>query len=674
MNSGGITETIWHFAGYLHIADEVARASTLYSGEPQKLPSEDDANPLREPARELTFEETSSQPVFTREPSPPVTHLDAPHLVTLPHVPVTTKLVLSAPTLPHLELIEEPSFQRLVSVPSARVIAVEYQSGGSETLADLRQLNHAEDRDLVTSNAIRGSDGAPVIPAELHLDDVRDAMVAQAEAAGPAELQPASAASTETLVETFKARAEIWAETGSPNSDGTPAQTAPEGRIVDGVASDADLPVPSMLDIAPWRPDEPAKTEDPGETPAPPAPAAPTPAAETLDAPEPTDGVATIAETGLNTLINAALIVDLDEAVGSLMIGGDHFFSRGIVQVNILTDSDHVDIAVEGALTPTVVTQGNEVHNVAEFVTHVMTASVHGAAATPLWSIDVMPGDFYDIKSIRQINNLNDDDRTVQAESGTYFDLQTGGNQQVNLTEVRGIDSYDLIVVMGNYYRADWIYQYNIVLDPDSAKVLATGGADDETTVTTGFNQLINLATIETYDSAEFKELNHARRELMEAIGEGHTILIPHSDWNLYGPGGTLKVLYVPGDYYDVNVITQVNLLIDADQSIQASASGGTTQGIAAGGNTAINEARIIDPGTLSTSKYLGGDAYEESVLIQVNMITDTDTVTIHDTQTLVSELVAFAQQTEHDRGPPHDLPLPVDPAQHDHLMSNMLS
>lgn len=671
MNSGGITETIWHFAGYLHIADEVARASTLYSGEPQKPPPEDDANPLQEPVRDPSFDEISSQPVFAREPSPPAPYPDPPQLGTLPHIPVTAKLILSSPTLPHLELIEEPGFQRLVSIPSEHVITVEYQPGGNETLADLRQLNHAEDHDLVTSDAIRGSDGAPVVPVELHLDDVRDAMVAQAEAAVPVDLQPVAAASTESLIETVKARAETWIETGSPNADGSPAQTAPEGRIVDGQASDAELPVPSMLEIAPWRPDEPAKAEDAGEA-APPA--SPAPVEQTLDAPEPTDGVATLAETGLNTQINAAMIIDLDEAVGSLMIGGDHFFSRGIIQVNILTDSDHVDIAVEGALAPTVVTQENEVHNVAEFVTHVMTASVRGAAATPLWSIDVMPGDFYDIKSIRQINDLNDNDRTVQAEDGTYFDLKTGGNEQVNLTEVRGVDSYDIIIVTGDYYRADWIYQYNIVLDPDSAKVFATGNADDETDVTTGFNQLINLATIETYDSAEFKELNHARRDLMEAIGEGHTILIPHADWNLYGRGGTLKVLYVPGDYYDINVITQVNLLVDADQSIQASASDGTTQGIAAGGNTAINEAHIIDPGTLSTSRYLGGDAYEESVLIQVNMITDTDTVTIHDTQTLVSELVAFAQQTEHDRGPPPDLPLPVDPAQHDHLMSNMLS
>jgi hypothetical protein len=65
--------------------------------------------------------------------------------------------------------------------------------------------------------------------------------------------------------------------------------------------------------------------------------------------------------------------------------------------------------------------------------------------------------------------------------------------------------------------------------------------------------------------------------------------------------------------------------------------------------------------------------AYEESVLIQANMITDSDTVTIHDTQTLLSEFVAFAHDEGHDFKPQNDMPQPVDPAQHDHLMSNML-
>ena len=69
----------------------------------------------------------------------------------------------------------------------------------------------------------------------------------------------------------------------------------------------------------------------------------------------------------------------------------------------------------------------------------------------------------------------------------------------------------------------------------------------------------------------------------MGLLADGATILTPDADWQLYGSAsGTLKILYASGDYYDVNVITQVNFLIDGDQSIQASASAGTEQGLRA--------------------------------------------------------------------------------------------
>lgn len=659
MHSGGITEAIWHFAGYLHIAEEVARSAALYSGDPQSpLPDEDPVR-LKEPERSPVFEDLVSQPTFVREPASSDPHPGIPKLVIPPPIPVATKLSLSAPPLKPLELPDEPDIVRQVNIRAGeRVITVEYQPGGTESLVDIGQRNLASDRDLVTSDAILGPDGNPVVQPELHLEGELAAMIAQAEGAVPANLPDAGSAGTETLIAVFTERGERWVETGSPNPDGSPAGAVPLGRIVDGGASTADLPVPSILEIAPWRPGEAEPTKE---------------AQKTITGPEPTGGVATLAETGLNTQINAAVLVDANEAVGSLMVGGNYYFSRGIVQVNVLVDSDHVDIAVAGALQPSVTTAGNEVHNVAEFIAHVMTASVRGAAGTPLWSVDVMPGDFYDVRSITQLNTLDDSDRIVQAESGTYFDLRSGENQQVNLAEVQGLDSYDIIVIGGDYYRADWIYQYNIVLDPDDARLFATGGAGDSTEVTTGFNSLTNLATIETYDSAEFQSLNNAQRDLMQALGTGVTILIPNAEWSLYGTGGTLRVLYVPGDYYDINCITQVNLLVDADQTLQANAKAGTEQGAATGGNSAINEAQIIDPGTLSAASYLGGMAYEESVLIQTNIITDTDTVTIHDTQTLVSELVAFAQDNANDYEAQSDVPQPVDPAQHDHLMSNML-
>jgi hypothetical protein len=80
-----------------------------------------------------------------------------------------------------------------------------------------------------------------------------------------------------------------------------------------------------------------------------------------------------------------------------------------------------------------------------------------------------------------------------------------------------------------------------------------------------------------------------------------------------------------------------------------------------------------VDPGLLSASNYLGGDAYEESVLIQINIVTESDTVTIHDTTTLVPELVAFAEHAAQEPEPDCRPSYVPDPAQHDHLLSNIL-
>ncbi|MGO4781786.1 hypothetical protein AB4084_40500, partial [Lysobacter sp. 2RAB21] len=82
-----------------------------------------------------------------------------------------------------------------------------------------------------------------------------------------------------------------------------------------------------------------------------------------------------------------------------------------------------------------------------------MTIAPNGAAATPFWSVDVMPGSFYDVKSVIQFNGLNDSDRIVQAENGTYFDVKSGENAQLNLAQITGLDSYDIIIIGGNYHR-----------------------------------------------------------------------------------------------------------------------------------------------------------------------------------------------------------------------------
>lgn len=663
MNSGGFTETIWHFAGYLRIFQDEAREREIYAGDPAQSIPDEDSDGYHQGVRPAVFEETVSQPVIFR----PQPLSDASRALQHPTLAPPSQPAKIMPAPPLLAKRLDPQSSDLDYGYGYRVahgeklISVTYQDGGTETLLSLHQVNHASDRDLLTSDAIRYPDGTIVVPPELHLDGIMDAMLLQAEQAVPAGVPEIRNGGTSDIVEAFESRDARWVETGTPNPDGTPVSHSPDGRFVDGSLSSSDPAVPSTVQIAPWRPAVNAPADH---------------VEKQITAVEPTGGVAVIAETGLNTQINAAIILDANEAPGSMIVGGDSFFSRGIVQVNVLVDSDHVDVAISGALKPAIQTQGNAVHNIAEFTTHLIASEPNGAAATPAWSVDIMPGSFYDVKSIVQFNGLDDSDRIVQAESGTYFEVKSGENSQINLAKISGLDSYDVIIIGGNYHRADWIYQYNIVLDSDIAKVFTTGDTDDSTSLTAGFNRLSNIASITTHDSVAFKPMLNAHHNLLDALDDRFTILTPNADWDLNGNrSGTLHVLYVPGDYYDVNVITQVNMLTDADQVIQASAHAGTTQGVATGGNIALNEAHIIDPGTLSASKYLGGDAYEESMLIQVNMITDSDTITIHDTRTLVPELIAFAQNADSHPGSDSQESRPVipDPAQHDHLTSNIM-
>ncbi|MGO4816196.1 hypothetical protein AB4156_42570, partial [Cupriavidus sp. 2MCAB6] len=152
---------------------------------------------------------------------------------------------------------------------------------------------------------------------------------------------------TQSVIAAIESRDMRWAETGSPYSDGSPVSHAMEGRIVDGALNASDPPVPSLAEVAPWRlADAPADS-----------------ITKSITAAEPTGGVAVVSETGLNMLANAAVIVDANEATGSMIVGGNYFFSRGIAQVNVLVDNDHVDVAVDGTLAPLVQSHGNEVHN-----------------------------------------------------------------------------------------------------------------------------------------------------------------------------------------------------------------------------------------------------------------------------------------------------------------------
>ena len=671
MGTRGITDTIWHFMGYLHLSETIARSETLFEGRFRK-PGEEDLAAQRagQPAR---IEELDDLP---RQAVPFHDALDQGELGAARSA--ATQVFMGGGLGARITAAVAPPFRQQETAETSfggirQTISVSYEQGGTAGNVLVGQHNAMQDVDLLTTDMLTNADGSTYIPAELNLMALQERMILQAHSAVPEQMRMGSAETTESVSAAVMARDAEWIRTGTPNwltgQDGGQITPVQNGRYVDGVLSTSDVPTIDVLQVTPWRAEQATGDETTPATSAPNVPAvssdqgtiiqtsadasisnapADIEAYQTSTITGPSEPETVITEAGQNTQSNLAIIRDMNDMGRSMIVGEDYVFSKGIVQVNILTDSDHVDIATSGIGMPTVFGGGNEVHNIAEFRHESFNSSPNGAAATANWQVDVYRGSFYDVKSLYQFNNMIDGDTVTQATSGIYASFQTGQNGQTNFAQVSGLDSYDLIIITGSYHRADWIYQYNIVLDVDVVTMLAAGNADGSAQVTTGFNGLTNNAIIATYDSDAFKPMNGAHTQLMDALANGDTILAPNPEWQLAGSAtGTLRVLYVQGDYYDVNVITQVNLLYDVDQVVQASNSAEAAQAIATGGNIALNEARIVDPGILSGSKYLGGDAYEASVLIQTNIVTDSDTVQIHDTQTLIPEFVAFAQTAE---------------------------
>ena len=89
-------------------------------------------------------------------------------------------------------------------------------------------------------------------------------------------------------------------------------------------------------------------------------------------------------------------------------------------------------------------------------------------------------------------------------------------------------------------------------------------------------------------------------------------------------------MLYVTGNYYDINAVWQTNITSDVDVMYQlqnqpvadlmALHPGGTvTQSVTTGGNELHNDAAIVDVNPDAT--YVKGQIYSDSILVQANLV-----------------------------------------------------
>ncbi|ANW03756.1 hypothetical protein [Bradyrhizobium icense] len=625
MASASFVEIISHFAGYLQIFHDIARDRAQYDDSLVPRPS-DDYTTLR-PNYDHRF--TPDDMGSAAGPVPELISEDLMDLVRGPRLKLARGPQDSdfdffpTPLKPDIPL-PKPAGGGGGGSPDYHV-RVKYQDGGPETQLTVHQYNFMLDDDVnLPADAL-----AVVEPLIERLNS--DAMAtikelaADVNAAIPIEWQMPK---TDGGVTDFViARDAAWADSGGEPD----THSVTPGYYVNGELQE--------------RPSEPPQPHEPEEL------------------PDTGEGIGQWAALGGNFSINAALIVDLGESARAMVVMEDYFKTDAIFQTNTIVNDDSIRISGgDRAASPT--DDEDIATNIADFAQNPSIYADFSASFAGLnWIVDVVDGDFYSVHAMAQVNYLSDNDVATQVSSSSHYNLVGGYNTQGNLAQLLdGSVEYDLIIIKGSYHGLNVIFQNNILLDNDKI-VMVADGADPSQSASSRGNSLSNEAAVANYGGETFDELP-ANLELIESLlAAGLTFLDPELAGALIGHGGPLKVLYITGDYYDVNAIWQTNVTSDVDVMYQLQnqpladlmaldPDGEVTQSVTTGGNELANDAAIVDVNPDAT--YVGGEIYTDSILVQTNLLpVDQDDAVDNNTDTLVTELIAFVGDAQDTTSPP---------------------
>lgn len=650
MSHPAVTELIWHFAGYLHLGDELSRARIQFEEMNTFRPGiEFEAKAPAEAAPGFQLDEFGS----SRSPDtilPAGAEAIRTHAVSLPNFP-GTPLIAGNWQEPDLDQTRFAPSVSWVTGGIVREANVSRQEGGDDTNVEVRQYNLLNDNDragvaeTVTIRAITGLDPEAEISA----------LQTTAQEAIPQDLFPAGSGNSMAL------GAHLAAAQTEAAASGEAPPSVTFGVYVNGV-----------LQPQGSEPDSTGTADETGDDTSERRDGAPPPIPDQPDGWQPGDPGLQGAELGSNLASNGAIIIDADEACGTLVVLGDYYKTNTVAQVNVYSDSDQVRIAGSGTnagADAAVMLGGNEAVNTAELsIQPLLDEVIDSRGLTGYsWNIDISYGDYYDIKCVYQQNVISGNDITCQTLTSAYYRVVTDANGQANTVTVEDFgEGYDLIVILGNYYGGNFICQTNILLDSDNITVTSPGDSGSQT-VYGGQNLLSNESVISVYAREGFEPVQADFEAFIRSL-ETDSSISPEDWWSYSGSGSTeMNVLFVTGNYYDINLIEQVNVVSDADVAMQAGGEG-ADQFVSTGGNTVTNFAAIVDAGAYG-EQFLGGEAYEEWTLIQTNIIASGDSeIVTGDATQLASEVAAFVYTESEEEDQPAQQSLATGPVAGDEL------
>ena len=592
MQPGTKSRTISLFIGSLRIPVDASLLQSDYDEFHARLqPDVEDGAPRPPFTSPQAFDDLDSQ----RSPGLPVTGVDPWNLIASHGFPwhfTPPPPNLHDVPLPHLAPLPHLGGGGGGGGEDILGITVTYQSGGDQMDMRVEQVNNLRSDDVVTGT----TDGTnPLWPSHpvANFQSLEQLAANQTpdHLAGTHDTPEAITAGLQGMASDHLAIAGDASLhlTGSDYSYDSVTNQLQPGLFIDGQSVDPASPQPTNPDVI--------------------VPAMPTD----------THANMAVIEAGSNIQVNSAELLNAHGPTGTLVVMGDSYKSDAIVQTNVLVDHSAI---VGTADSATLQAGDNAANNVANFINAFdQNPYAMGLFSGLNWHVDTVSGNFYDVKLGTQFNSMTDNDLVSHTSTNNYSFLETGGNQQGNLLTETNINSsqYDLVVVGGNYYNANWLFQTNVLLNSDYVSV--TGGNGQET-VSTGANWLLNSAVIADY-STGLHGLTPELQAIASALQGGEQTLDLNAGMAVPGNGSMeLNVLFVTGNYYDYNVLQQTNVMNDSDTVMQQ--LGPNEAGyVSTGSNQLVNGGAIVELGPLG-GEYVGGNQYSESILVQSNIISQT--------------------------------------------------
>ncbi|WP_019995949.1 hypothetical protein [Aureimonas ureilytica] len=366
-------------------------------------------------------------------------------------------------------------------------------------------------------------------------------------------------------------------------------------------------------------------------------------------------------QMGGNLSANQAALLNVGHLGAVTVVEGDWFEVNSIRQLNIHADRDGVEglgDAVSAAIGDT-----TRSLNIASFERIDRTPEGRPAfdprdSLPTRYKVDVIEGNLEIANFLRQVKLTLDGDQVVLSAMESTVRASTGGNESLNVASLsKLLGAYDLVIVGGSVYEGNFIQQINVLNDSDRivSDASGTGGS-----VSTSGNLLANNASITNVGGlADFTGFSPEMRALVSAFEDRLAGGDPSLGADLaFLAGRNIKVLYISGDVIETNVISQINLMDDADTLRMADGSLARLANaiapdaqwtVTTGGNTLLNEARIVDADDAGHVRFLGGEYYSGSMLLQAELVASGPDIQTFDTGTLAPELIAFVSDIHGD-------------------------